>query len=111
VTQSEAQGILNKLHAQELHQRELATQQLAALSDTERPVQERLEQARRLAYDTARDLLIQRRDAAAESSQQDANTGSPVRDPGPGTSSQMSRIQRFSLHRLSRIFRTSSSRT
>jgi hypothetical protein len=110
VTQSEAQGMLNKLHAQELHQRELATQKLAALSDIERPVQERLEQARRIAYDTVRDLLIQRRDAAADSSQQHATTGSPAQDPGPGTSSPTSRIQRFSLHRLSRRFRTLSSR-
>jgi hypothetical protein len=110
VTQSEAQGMLNKLHAHELHQRELATQKLAALSDIERPVQERLEQARRIAYDTVRDLLIQRRDAAADSSQQHATTGSPAQDPGPGTSSPSSRIQRLSLYHLSRRFRTLSSR-
>ena len=65
MTPSEAQELLNKLHARELHQRELTPQKLAALPAAERPAQERLEQARQLQYDTARDLLIQTRNAAA----------------------------------------------
>lgn len=68
VTSSGVQTLLNKLHARELHQRELASQKLAALPAAERLVQERLEQARRLEYDVARDLLIQRRNIAAPSS-------------------------------------------
>lgn len=72
MTPSRAQQLLNKLHARELHQRDVASQKLAALSAVERPAQERLEQARQAEYDTARDLLIQKRNAAALSPQQHA---------------------------------------
>ena len=65
MTPSEAQELLNKVHAQELHQREPAPQKLAALSAAERPAQRRLAQARQIEYDTARDLVIQKRNAAA----------------------------------------------
>ena len=74
VTSSRAQSLLNKLHARELHQRDLASQKLAALPPVERLIQERLEQARRLEYDNARDSLIQRRNVAALGSQQQPAT-------------------------------------
>lgn len=77
VTPSGVQTLLNKLHARELHQRELASQKLAALPATERSVQERLEQARRLEYDMARDLLIQRRNDAALGSHQHTASSTP----------------------------------
>jgi hypothetical protein len=72
VTNSEAQQLLSKLDARELHQRELAAQKLAALPAAKRPAQERLEQARQLEYDRARDLLIQKRNNPALGSQQGA---------------------------------------
>lgn len=81
MTSSEVQQLLNNLHARELHQRELAPQKLAALPAAERATQERLEQISRLEYDTARDLLIQKRNAAALSSQQHT-THSLAHGPG-----------------------------
>ena len=81
MTPSEAQALLNKLHARELHQRELAPQKLAALPAAERPAQEKLEKARQLEYDTARDLLIRKRNAAALGSQQHS-IHSPAHSPG-----------------------------
>jgi hypothetical protein len=74
VTNSEAQQLLNRLDARELHQRELAPQKLAALPAAKRSAQERLEQARQLEYDTARDLLIQKRNNPVLDSQQDATS-------------------------------------
>lgn len=80
MTPSEVQELLNKLHARELHQREIAPQKLAALPAAERPAQERLEEARRHEYNTARDLLIQKRNAALLGSQQHA-IRPPARTP------------------------------
>lgn len=77
VTNSEAQELLNKLHARELHQRELAQQKLTALPLAKHLTQQSLENARQVEYNTARDLLIQKRSTSAFSSRQDA-TGLPA---------------------------------
>ena len=65
MTHSEIQKLLSKLDARELHQREQANEKRAALSATERAVQQRLEETRRRDYDAGRAQLVQRRNAAA----------------------------------------------
>jgi hypothetical protein len=81
VTRSEAQDLLSKLDARELHQRELASQKLAALPAAERDAQKRFEDARKSAYDTARIALVQKRNAAAHVPSQ-RHIPSPAHDPG-----------------------------
>jgi hypothetical protein len=81
VTHSEAQQLLSKFDARELHQRELARQKLAALPTAERAAQKRLEETRQRDYTAARAPLVQKRDAAAKGSNQHHHLPSPADDP------------------------------
>ena len=82
MTHSEAQQLLSKFDARELHQRELARQKLAALPAAERAVQERLEETRQRNYAAARAPLMQKRDAAVKGSNKRQHLPSPADDPG-----------------------------
>ena len=65
VTSPQIQALLNNLDAQELYEREVASQKIAALPAAKRLAQERLEEARQRKYHTKRERLIQKRNAAA----------------------------------------------
>jgi hypothetical protein len=67
-TEINAQSLLTKLDARELHQRELATHNLAALPAAVRPAQEVLEETRCRDCDAVSVGLVQERNGTANRS-------------------------------------------